>query len=99
MAKKSIVWSQRANFELKEVLNYYLARNQNPEYSLKILNELEALLNQLAQNVFLGRKTSNNKTRVIVMNVYLVFYEINNQQIEILSFWDNRQESSKRVDH
>lgn len=32
------------------------------------------------------------------MNVYLIFYEINEEQIEIVSFWDNRQIQNKRVD-
>ena len=31
------------------------------------------------------------------MKVYLIFYEINGNIIEILSFWDNRQDDSKRI--
>ena len=30
------------------------------------------------------------------MKIYLIFYEINQGRIEILSFWDNRQNMESR---
>ncbi|MCF8298889.1 MAG: hypothetical protein K9J13_15175 [Saprospiraceae bacterium] len=56
------------------------------------------MLNTLSQSEFIGRLTANKKTRVVVMKVYQIFYEINNQRIEIVSFWDNRQNENKRID-
>lgn len=97
MAKKSIIWSQRANLELRNVLEFYSTRNGNTSYSLKILNEVNKLLIILANNEFIGRLTANKTTRVITLGVYLVFYEVNNKQIEILSFWDNRQDPNKKI--
>ncbi len=96
MAKKEIIWSIRANLELKKILEFYKERNGNTNYSLKLVDEIDDLLNTLSQSEFIGRLTSNKKTRVIVMKVYLVFYEINGNRIEILSFWDNRQDENKR---
>ena len=96
MAKKEIIWSKRAYSELKSILEFYNKRNGNTNYSLKLVNEIEDILNTLSQQEYLGRLTSNKKTRVVVMKVYLIFYEINGNIIEILSFWDNRQDDSKR---
>ena len=31
------------------------------------------------------------------MKAYLVFYEVSQHQIEILSFWDNRQNDTKKI--
>ncbi len=98
MAKKQIIWSKRANTELVEVLQYYFERNGNSRYSLKILLEVEALLNLLSESPNIGRLTTDQKSRVITMKVYLIFYEINENRIEVLSFWDNRQDQSKRID-
>lgn len=98
MAKKPIVWSERANLELKGVLEFYTNRNGNTNYSFKILEKVEGLLETLRGNKYIGRLTTNKKTRVVVMDAYLIFYEINNNQIEILSFWDNKQNPEKRVD-
>lgn len=53
----------------------------------------------LAKNENIGRLTTDKNTRVIVMKVYLVFYEINHDIIEIVSFWDNRQNETKRIDY
>lgn len=97
MAKKEIIWSLRANRELKNILEYYNSRNGSVEYSLKLIDEIEDLLKTLSQSEFIGRLTTNKRTRVVVMKVYLVFYEINDNRIEILSFWDNRQDENKRI--
>lgn len=96
MAKKEIIWSDLAKLEFSNVLEFYVFKNGNSSYSLKILEEVEDLLETLSNNEFIGRLTSNKITRVIPMKIYLIFYEINNNQIEILSFWDNRQNPEKR---
>ncbi|WP_281636552.1 hypothetical protein [Flavobacterium marginilacus] len=48
MAKKVIVWSKVAKLQLAAVLEYYRERNGNPNYSLKLLKEVEDLLNTLS---------------------------------------------------
>ena len=97
MAKKEIIWSTRANLELKTILEFYNKRNGNISYSLKLVNEIDNILNTLSQSEYIGRLTSNKKTRVVVMKVFLIFYEINGNRIGILSFWDNRQDNNKRI--
>ncbi len=96
MAKKEIVWSSFAKLQLENILEYYFIRNESPSYSLKLLDEVEDLLNTLSNSELIGRLTSNKITRVISMKVYLIFYEINGNQIEIVSFWDNRQDIKNR---
>lgn len=95
MAKR-IIWSDTANEELKTTLEFYTQRNGSAIYSLKLLNELEDILNTLSESNFIGRLTSNKKTRVIPMKVYLIFYESDEDTIEILSFCDNRQDDNTR---
>lgn len=82
--------------QLSQVLEFYLLRNGNAEYSLKILGEVEDLLKTLSISENIGRLTENKITRVVSMKVYLLFYEINLDRIEIVSFWDNRQNIKKR---
>ncbi|MFB9077901.1 type II toxin-antitoxin system RelE/ParE family toxin [Flavobacterium procerum] len=96
MAKKEIVWSSFAKLQLENVLKYYFIRNESPTYSLKLLDEVEDLLNTLSNSELIGRLTSNKITRVISMKVYLIFYEVKENQIEIVSFWDNRQNIKNR---
>ena len=96
MAEKEIVWSKLAKLQLKTVLEFYTERNGNSTYSLKLLNEVEDLLSTLSKAERIGRLTSNKFTRVISMKVYLLSNEINGNRIEIVSFWDNRQDIEHR---
>ncbi|GAB3233976.1 type II toxin-antitoxin system RelE/ParE family toxin [Algoriphagus aestuariicola] len=96
MAFKKIVWSDLAKDELHHVLEFYTLRNGSPGYSLKLLDEIDHLLVALAENKFLGRLASNRSTRVLPLRYYLIFYEVTINQIEIVSFWDNRQNPKKR---
>ena len=97
MAHRKIIWSSLSSCQLKAVLDFYTQKNRSTTYSLKILNEIEELLNALSENEFIGRLTSNKMTRVIPMKVYLIFYEINQNEIKIVSFWDNRQNNKKLI--
>lgn len=96
MAKKEIIWSEIAKLQLANILEYYVQRNGNSSYSLKLLNEIEEIVETISHNELIGRLTSNKFTRVIPMKVYLIFYEINKNRIEIISFWDNRQDVESR---
>lgn len=95
MAGKQIIWSARAQKEFNEILEFFVERNGSPTYSLKILNQTQDLMVNLSNNELIGRLTTNRRTRVIPFKEYLIFYEVNNQSIEILSFWDNRQDDSR----
>ena len=96
MAKKEIVWSNLAETQFQTVLEFYSDRNGNSNYSLKLLDEVEELLETLSNSEFIGRLTSNKFTRVIPIKTYLIHYEINFDRIEIVLFWDNRQDMENR---
>ena len=96
MVKKEIIWSEIAKLQFANILEYYVERNGNAKYSLKLIDEVENLLNTLSKSELIGRLTSNKFTRIIPMKVYLLFYEIYGNRIEIVSFWDNRQDIKHR---
>ncbi|ADR21120.1 hypothetical protein MATR_12500 [Marivirga tractuosa] len=99
MAKKEIIWSKNALNELQDTLDFYNERNGNTDYSSKLLEEIESLLELLSINEMLGRKTTDKNSRVLVKKVYLIFYEIKKDKLEILSFWDNRQNPVNRLEN
>ena len=97
MANKKIIWSIRSSQELKTILEYFNQRNESNRYSLKLLAEIQYVTTILSKNEFIGRLTSNRITRVIPMKEYLIFYEVFEDHIQIVSFWDNRQSSVRRI--
>lgn len=96
MAKKEIVWSNLAETQFQTILEFYSERNGNSNYSLKLLDEVEDLLETILNAELIGRLTSNKFTRVIPMKTYSIFYEVNSDRIEIVLFWDNRQDLEQR---
>jgi len=98
MDQKEVIWSIKAKEELYNILDFYITRNGCPTYSLKLLSDSEDISELLKNNHYLGRLTENRITRVIVKDAYLIFYEIGKDYIEIISYWDNRQDSDARID-
>ena len=98
MAQRKIIWSQRAEEELYTILDFYNQRNKSTTYSIKLLSSVEKLIGLLPQNKHLGRLSENEFTRIIVKKEFLIFYEVYGDAIVIVSFWDSRQDQSKRLD-
>lgn len=97
MAKRSVIWTPRAEAELKAVLQFYIDRNKSTIYSAKLLKDVEKLTGLISRFPHMGRITTNGVTRVVVKGKYLLFYEVYSNVIAIMSFWDNRQDPKDRV--
>ncbi len=97
MAHQEVIWSNRANSELTEILEFYNRRNRSTAYSLKLLEEIDSLINKIVQHNYIGRLAKDKKTRVVVMRAYLIFYEVHPSEIHILSIWDTRQNPERSL--
>lgn len=73
MAKRTIIWSTRAESELKSVLDFYNSRNANNKYSLRLLDQVKQITGILSENEFIGRLSEDKRTRVIVNECLLNF--------------------------
>jgi hypothetical protein len=47
MAEQKVVWSALAEDQLKNTLSFYEQRNGNPDFSLKLLDEIELRIQSL----------------------------------------------------
>lgn len=98
MAKRKIIWSARAENELLKVLEFYINRNGNASYSAKLLERVEKSVSLLLSYPLLGHLTENRITRVIVKDKFMIFYEVGDLFIQVVSFWDTRQDAENRID-
>ncbi|MDO5616114.1 MAG: type II toxin-antitoxin system RelE/ParE family toxin [Cruoricaptor ignavus] len=95
----NINWSPEAESQYYHILEYWNNRNKSNIYSLKIIDEVERMEELLSYNPFIGQecfldaKTSGIR-RVIVLSNYSIIYRIS-ENIDILSFWDNRLDPKK----
>jgi addiction module RelE/StbE family toxin len=88
---KQIIWTYRAQQDRIEILRYWRNRNKSTVYSknLNLLFKKAILLIAVHPNI--GRSTNMAGVRVKLVRDYLIFYEVNDDRLFILSIWDNRK--------
>lgn len=82
---KQIVWSKRAQNELIEIFEYWINRNKSNTFSLKLNSLIEEQLNLLQENPKIGRKTDIKNVHIKVIHKYLLYYELTDTQLHILT--------------
>lgn len=98
MAKRKINWTERANFERKEILDYWIQRNKSKVYSIKLNKLFIETMKQVAENPTIGRKTEFDNIRVKIVRDYLLFYEYDQTQVKVMTVWDgNRDEKTLEI--
>jgi plasmid stabilization system protein ParE len=97
MAKRKIVWSNRAKIRLYAILDFYIKRNKSKVYSNKLQKLISKEVNLLLKQPDLGLKTSEETTRGLIIQDYIVYYEITDEKIMIHSIWDCRQNPDDKI--
>jgi plasmid stabilization system protein ParE len=77
------------------VLEYWKNRNRSSDYSLKLLDAVEANLDGVAKNPERCPQSVFQETRVSSLGHYSIFYKVERKEIVVISFWDNRQDPKK----
>jgi addiction module RelE/StbE family toxin len=91
MAKRKIVWSNRAKIKLYEILKFYNERNNSNKYSEKLYRRFTKELKILLKHHQIGTKTEIKSVRRYIISDFLFFYEITDDLIIIHIIWDSNQ--------
>jgi plasmid stabilization system protein ParE len=97
MAKRKIVWSNRAKIRLFAILDFYIVRNNSKTYSIKLQKLISKEVNLLLKQPDLGLKTTEDTTRGLIIENYIVYYEITDDRIIIHTIWDSRQNPDNKI--
>jgi len=95
MVKREIVWARNAEIQLKAILEFYRSRNKSNVFSLKLYNKLVSELSKTSHKPEIGIKTRLNNIRGLIIDEYILFYEILPEKIVVLKVWDCRQDPDK----
>ena len=82
---KQIIWSRRAQNELIEIFEYWINRNKSNTFSTKLNSLIEEQLYLLLENPKIGRKTDIENVYIKVIHKYLLYYELVENQLHILT--------------
>lgn len=91
MVKREIVLSQRAKIKLYDILKFFAERNQSKSYSEKLYKKFNKELKLLVKQPDLGLKTEIESVRGLIIDDYILFYEVTADKIIVLTVWDCRQ--------
>ncbi len=91
MAKRKIIWTQKANIRLFKILEFYSERNQSTTYSKKLYKRFTKELNLIVRQPEIGIRTDFESIRGLIVEQFILFYEVNSNFIIVHSVWDCRQ--------
>ena len=97
MAKHKIVWSDRAKKRLYGILEFYIERNKSKSYSIKLYKLLNKEVKLLLKYPDLGLKTSEESVRGLIIDTYIIYYEVTVEKIIIHTIWDCRQDPDSKI--
>lgn len=91
-----IVWSDHALNELTQTLEY-LEQNFTEKELKKLSKEIKKSVNLISINPFIFSDSEiRNVRKVIIARYNTLYYRIKGKDIEIISFFSNRQNPAKR---
>ena len=91
----NIRWTSNASEELANTIQY-LEDNFSSKEIKKLAKNIEEVIQLLALNPTLFTKSeSENIYRVVILKFNTMYYRLQNNEVEILSFFSNRQNPNK----
>ena len=92
-----ILWTDFALKELQKTIEY-LEENWTEKELRNLAENIEEKVALISQNPNLFQASSHKKEirRVIILTYNTLYYRVKNDQIEIISFFSNRQSPKKR---
>ena len=90
-------WTDNALKELAETIAF-LETNWTEKELRKLSNALDKTLNLISQNPYLFQSSDFKKDirRAVILSLNSLYYKIKDQDVEIISFFSNRQSPTKR---
>ena len=91
MGQRKVIWSHRANIRLFAILDFYAERNKSNTYSKKLFWKFTKELKLLTRQPEIGIKTEIESVRGLIVDEFILFYEVTPGKIIVHSVWDCRQ--------
>ncbi len=94
----AVYWSPSSKDEYAELLKY-IESEYGLESALNFMDKTDEVVNSIATFPNSGIATKKEKIRMYVITRQTsLLYEVNEERIELLHFWDNRQDPEKLED-
>ena len=92
---KQIIWSEKAQQDKKDILQYWQLRNKSNAYSKKLNELFKEAIKIICDFPKIGKPTDFENVRIKIVRDYFIIYEETEKHIYILTIWDSRQDQEK----
>jgi len=95
VAERTVVWTEIAARQRREVLKYWTIRNKSTAYAEKLIAISEARIKVILNHPEGFPQTIYQGTRVSALGHFSILYKLTDDHLIITAFWDNRQDPKK----
>lgn len=95
MAKRTIVWTETAAKQRREVLRYWTELTKSTIYAEKLIKITARNIKIISKNPEAFKETEFEEVRESAMGHFSLYYKITVKEIIVVAFWDNRQDPKK----
>jgi plasmid stabilization system protein ParE len=95
MAKRKIIWTNLAARQRREILKYWVERNNNTTYAERLIEITAKHIKVILKNPEAFKESEIKNIRESAMGHFSLYYLVTDDEIVIMSFWDNRQDPKK----
>ncbi len=92
MAKRTVVWTETAVRQRREILKYWTKRNGSTVYAEKLIKLTARQIKSILNNPEIFKLSEYPETRESALGHFSIYYKITHNHIIITAFWDNRQD-------
>ena len=95
MVKRTVVWTDTAARQRRNVLKFWTERNGSTSFAEKLIKLIAVRIQVILSHPESFKSTTYPGTRESAMGHFSIFYKLTKDQLIITAFWDNRQDPKK----
>jgi plasmid stabilization system protein ParE len=98
MAKRSVVWTETAARQRRNILKFWTERNGSTSFSEKLIKLIAIRIKVILGHPESFKSTTFPDTRESAMGHFSIFYKVTKEKLIITAFWDNRQDPKRLLE-
>ena len=95
MVKRTVVWTETAARQRREILKYWTKHNGSTSFAEKLIRLIAKRMQVILKHPESFKSTTYPGTRESAMGHFSVFYKLTKDKLIVTAFWDNRQDPKK----
>lgn len=98
MVRRTVVWTETAARQRREILKYWIKRSGSTVYAEKLIKLTARQIQVIKSHPESFKSTSYADTRESAMGHFSIYYKLTKDKLIITAFWDNRQDSKNLLE-